>query len=520
VVRRDRGGLWIAGGIAGFFFCAPVAAQVGTPSEVPRINPRQWLVSLSERYWTGSLRADPLRARALGVRDLDDRLPDPTPAALRREQARLRAVLGEAETIPLGRLGNGERISLALLREQVGTALAVEASCRPHLWGLDPEVGFGGQLLQLADFGTTAAGLRALNAYTEGEIANLRSGLATGYSAPKPAVERAIAQLRTLKTIRSAGKPANAPVAAALGRFETYLRREYLPVARSSIAVSALPNGPACYRALLRRATGQDTAVADLHRLGQEELSRAEKEIRSLAPEASPALAAPAGKSAEPVVRRALERARLGLKGAFAVLPRAPLVADVAGAAAWPPAMSEAIAFSAGWPGRRLATALAQEQPELPAFRRQGGPRVFSEGWALYATRLADELGLYSDRTARLGLAVADGLAAGRLLVDTGIHGLNWGRARAVDALADRLPLPRPRLEEEVDRVIACPGCAVAAKLGEVEIRTLREEARRRLGKRFDLGEFHDQVLRNGPVTLAILRVQIEEWIQRRLSAG
>jgi uncharacterized protein (DUF885 family) len=137
----------------------------------------------------------------------------------------------------------------------------------------------------------------------------------------------------------------------------------------------------------------------------------------------------------------------------------------------------------------------------------------FSEGWALYAERVADELGLYSSDLDRLGDLNEQALRAARLVVDSGLHVRGWSRQRAIAYMTSHLVYSDTYIASEVDRYIADPGQATAYMIGRLEIERLREEASSKRGARFDLREFHDHVLENGNVPLSVLRTQVERWL-------
>jgi uncharacterized protein (DUF885 family) len=137
---------------------------------------------------------------------------------------------------------------------------------------------------------------------------------------------------------------------------------------------------------------------------------------------------------------------------------------------------------------------------------RHGAPiAVFSEGWALYAERLADEMGLYSSDLDRLGMLSNDSLRATRLVVDTGLHALGWSRQRAIDYMVDNSPMTPGRAGDEVDRYIGLAGQALSYMLGRLEIMALRQQASEALGDRFDIKEFHEAVLQFGSMPLGTL---------------
>jgi uncharacterized protein (DUF885 family) len=169
-----------------------------------------------------------------------------------------------------------------------------------------------------------------------------------------------------------------------------------------------------------------------------------------------------------------------------------------------------ALVFHEGVPGHHLQVALAQETVDLPAFRRLSAgwlANAFVEGWALYTERLGDELGLYPDELARFGMLGYQAWRACRLVVDTGMHHLRWSRQQAIDFFLENVGLTERETVNEVDRYIVWPGQALAYKIGQREIEAVRSEQRQRLGNRFDLRAFHDELLAHAGIPLSGLRV-------------
>jgi uncharacterized protein (DUF885 family) len=176
---------------------------------------------------------------------------------------------------------------------------------------------------------------------------------------------------------------------------------------------------------------------------------------------------------------------------------------------------AEALAYHESIPGHHLQIAIAQELTGIPEFRKHTGVTAFVEGWGLYSERLADEMGLYSSDLDRIGILSFDGWRACRLVVDTGIHAQGWTRQQAIDYMLANTALAENNIVNEVDRYIAWPGQALAYKLGQREILRLRDEAKQALGPKFDIKKFHDVVLRNGAVSLASLRHEVDAYIAR-----
>ncbi|GAA1944058.1 DUF885 domain-containing protein [Amycolatopsis minnesotensis] len=177
---------------------------------------------------------------------------------------------------------------------------------------------------------------------------------------------------------------------------------------------------------------------------------------------------------------------------------------------------ADAVAFHEGVPGHHLQNSLSMALSELPLLRRVAEVNAYLEGWALYAERLADEMGLYTDDVSRFGLLAQDSLRAGRLVVDTGMHALGWSRERAAGFLREHTPMPPVAIEAEIDRYAGCPGQALSYMVGRLEIQRVRAEAERALGERFDIRAFHDEVLGHGVLPLRVLDGVIRRWIARR----
>jgi uncharacterized protein (DUF885 family) len=176
----------------------------------------------------------------------------------------------------------------------------------------------------------------------------------------------------------------------------------------------------------------------------------------------------------------------------------------------------ETLYLHEGAPGHHFQISLAQENEALPNFMRFGGNTAFSEGWALYAETLGPELGMFTDPYQRFGHLNDEMLRAMRLVVDTGIHAKGWSRDQAIQYMLDNSGMTNTEATAEVERYIAIPSQALAYKIGSLTIQRLRARAEAELGDRFDVREFHDQVLNTGALPLAVLARKIEEWIAAR----
>ncbi|MEK7390253.1 MAG: DUF885 domain-containing protein [Elusimicrobiota bacterium] len=354
-----------------------------------------------------------------------------------------------------------------------------------------------------------------------------------------------------------------AEVRPALRSFVSFLKDDYLPQTRTdAIGLSAVPGGGAMYRhAVVSQTTVLDRSAEDLHQLGLTELDSISVEIKQLMRRAGHAgdlesfydslRSNPKNFFAtrEEVLSSAeamVAKARTRLPAWFDAIPQIPLVVkpvedfqekNQVAAYYFPPSEdlsrpgvyyvntyqpssrprygAAATAVHEGLPGHHLQIASALENKELPAFRRHADFVAYTEGWALYAERLGDEMGLYEEDLARLGMLSNQALRAARLIVDTGLHDKSWTRRQAIEFLKTNTPLPLEEIEAEVDRYTVWPGQALAYKVGQIELMDLREEVASRMGRRFDIKAFHAAVLRRGPLPLPILREEVRDVFPR-----
>jgi uncharacterized protein (DUF885 family) len=173
---------------------------------------------------------------------------------------------------------------------------------------------------------------------------------------------------------------------------------------------------------------------------------------------------------------------------------------------------SEVTAFHEAVPGHHFQITIAQELTHLPMLRRVVNPTAYAEGWGLYTERLAEEMDLYTSDMYRLGMLAMDSMRAGRLVVDTGMHAKGWTRDQALTYLRENTPMADLDIRNEVDRYIAYPGQALSYMVGRLEIQRMRRAAEQTLGDRFDIRAFHDQILGNGALPMAVLDEVITRW--------
>jgi uncharacterized protein (DUF885 family) len=406
--------------------------------------------------------------------------------------------------------------------------------------------------------------LKRIDAYvlwTQQATVNMRDGMRRGYTSPRAVIERMLPVLERLGVddsanvfyapLRAMPESIKEPQRARLTREITgaiaerllpairalhdFLQKQYLPRARTGIALTALPLGREWYEFLARRATGTVLTPDEINRIGIAEVERLGfpplrgsrpppadglvNAYRDLAVRVQAAL--PAAFTDTP----ALDLEIRGMEGL--PQPGAPLYyqrGGPGGARGASPAilyvstLKPANAFSIGdflqrgLPGEHFQLALQQLRTDLPRFRRFGAEPAFSQGWSQYAASLGDTLGLYTDESAKLDAAAVPMRCAVALVVDTGLHAKGWTRSQAFDYLRVHLGIDDLDAQSLIDWYATSPADALAC-MGGMRFRTLRARAQQLLGSRFDLREFHSEILRGGAMPLDILEARMKSWM-------
>jgi uncharacterized protein (DUF885 family) len=573
-------------------FPAAAASQASGAHSTPPSNPAAIVRAVADEYVALAVQRSPALAEQLGDPTLPDRWSDNSPAGLRAWQAREDGWIARLAMIDEASLfGAPEWLVYGMLREALEASRARRV-CREELWGGVDQI-FGWHLDLASSAARQAVGgdeararalarWRDVPRFVDNEIANAREGLAAGYSAPRANVERVIEQVRGMlpdslerSPLWSLAARDSVPefreafarvlrdgVHPALRRYLHFLEGEYLPRARAEPGLSALPDGAACYRAIVRGYTSLDIAPEDLIRQARGARQEMEAELAPLARrltgvadlrearrilKSDPSLAFGSRDARFVAAAAQLDSVRERLPRAFSHVPSTPLVLQAAPAfreRSSPPAWYEPAPLDGsrpgtywlnlfgaetaprmdlapsvtheGWPGHHLQIAWAAERPVPHPAMRILSTGAFVEGWGMYAERLAYETEMVTDDLMRAGLLshLTDALLG--LEIDPGMHVFGWTRPQAVDSMMIVTGRPRAQAESYADRHAATPGQIVTYMVGYLEIVRLREKARTALGERFDLREFHDVVLETGAVTLPMLRTKVEGWIQGR----
>lgn len=536
--------------------CGGPAAPNSAPNPQAAAAGTEQVTRIVEKYW-------------------DDRLPAEngiSPQYLADSLSIEHRYLAEILAVPRDALDAKTRLTYDIFRRR--REVIVEGFTYPsELLPIDPIDGMPHDLAvyaaELAARPSTKAAdyenwLKRIDAYvrwTQQAAVNMRDGVRRGYTSPRALIERILPLLERLGAddpgnvfygpIRSLPDGIQAADRAKLTRDMTsavsqrllpanrslhdFLQKEYLPRARAGLALSDLPLGNQWYAYRVRRATSSDLSPEEINRIGIAEVER-------LAPPAAreaAAVSAPAGglvnayrelqtqvQAALPMVVAEIPKSEFDIRAAdWLPRPDMDLYYQARGADGSPPAVlyvntgkgarvapSIAGFLQQGLPGHHFQSAIQQERMDLPRFRRFGVEPAFTEGWDLYASSLGEVLGVYNEESAKMDAASAQMRCAVALVVDTSLQAKGWTRAQAFDYLHAHLALDDLDAQLLIDSFAAKPGDALAC-IGEMKFRALRARAQQGLGSRFDLRDFHSEILKDGAMPLDILETKMKAWM-------
>jgi len=350
-------------------------------------------------------------------------------------------------------------------------------------------------------------------------------------------------------------------VVPAYKRFAKFVAEEYEPKGRTHEGVWSLPDGAKRYAHRVRESTTTNLTPDQIHEIGLKEVARIEGEMLAIANkmgfsdlksfnaaiEKNPDLRPKSREEIIAIYQKYEDRMYAQLPKLFGRLPKAKLIVvpmesfrekSAAGAdyqegapdGSRPGRINvntydptnrktismESTAYHEGVPGHHMQISIAQELTDVPTFRRQGGYTAYVEGWALYSEKLGKEVGFYQNPYNDYGRLQDEMLRAVRLVVDTGLHSKKWTRQQVVDYFHEHTAQDEVDVQNETDRYIVWPGQALGYKMGSLKITELRERAKKELGDKFDIREFHDQVLGNGALPLDVLEERIGAWIKAK----
>jgi uncharacterized protein (DUF885 family) len=579
---------------------APATAPASSATAaVPAADAGAELQAMFDRYFEDSLRLNPLLATYIGDHRYDDQLPNYIGPAYRAEAKALNdRYLAEVQAIDPSSLSPADRISYEIFVRERARARSAER--------------FPDYLLPINQTGSLLTTMAALGSGTNAQpftmtedydhwlkrldgmvvwmdqaIVNMREGMARGVVQPRPVMEKVLAQLEAMVVVRPEESLFFAPVAKfpeavppadrerlsaaytaavrdrvvpAFRRLRDFVRDEYLPKTRSTVAWSALPDGEAWYAFYVQEHTTTTLTPEEIHQVGLGEVARILGEMDEVRQavgfqgdleafftylETDPQFYYTRGEDLLDGYRALKLRIDAALPKLFSVFPKADYelreveafrAQSAAGASyqqasadgsrpgifyvntynlkAQPKFGMETLSLHEASPGHHFQVTIQQELEDLPRFRRFGGDyTAYVEGWALYAEYLGKELGMFTDPYQWFGRLNDEQLRAMRLVVDTGLHAKGWTREQAIQYMLDNSTLAPSDVESEVERYIAWPGQALGYKVGDLALQALRRRAEAELGPKFDVRDFHREVLGDGAVPMDVLEAKIERWI-------
>ncbi len=515
---------------------------------------------------------------------IEDHLPDVTPAA---QQMRLQYWLDvrrKLDAISRNELSTPERLNYEIYRPQIEVLIEnqrfrdfeMPANADTTFW---TDLGYTARrsFRSLKDYQNWISQMHDIPRYFRQQIEEMRAGLKRGFTPPRvtmqgrdasliavtdvapestlfytpfldmpgvPAAEQASLRAQAVTTIQESVQPAYRDLLR-------FMRTEYLPRTRTTLAAWDLPDGKAFYRAKIREFTTLDMDPADIHALGLREVARLRAEMTAAMHDAGfsgdlPAFLASlredprfyAKTPEELLMRGAWIAKRFDGKASqfFGYLPRArftirPVPDDLApfytagrgGPGVYlintydlpsrPLYNLTALTLHESAPGHAFQMPIAMEHKDQPEFRQHTYISAFGEGWALYCEKLGLEMGMYDTPYDRFGMLGYQIWRAARLVVDTGIHSQGWTRERALAYFRENTALADHEIQTEIDRYIAWPAQALSYYLGEMAILEARARAEKTLGERFNIRAFHDAVLELGSVPLPVLTSRIDRFI-------
>jgi len=520
------------------------------------------------------------------VESVAPHLQDVRPAAQARRLAYLQQVLADLDALKPADLSPSVAVDYAVYRFDIETRIAslrsrdyeMPANSDSSFWS---DVGYTArtQFKTERDYRNWLNQLHEIPAYFDEQIANMRAGEKRGFTPPRITLagrDESVAQVAGAKTAEESflylpfkTLPATIPAETqaamraeakqaieqqalpAYRRLLAFLRTDYIPHARATLAAEALPDGKAWYAQQIKAYATVDLTPDQIHAIGLAEVAKIHGEMLEVMKQAGFQGDLPAflqflrtdprfyAKTPQDLLDRAAWTAKLvdgKVRMFIGHLPRrrfgiVPVPADIApfytagrgGPGEYlvntydlpsrPLYQLPALTLHESAPGHAFQMPLAQENKAAAPFRQNIYISAYGEGWALYCERLGDEMGIYQTPYERFGMLSYQMWRASRLVVDTGIHHLGWTREQALAFLHDNTALSDHEIATEVDRYISWPGQALSYYLGEMAIRQGRAKAEAALGSKFNIRAFHDAVLELGSVPLPVLNARIDRFI-------
>jgi len=586
--------LWLAG-------CqSSTTSEATTQGDNTAAGGDKELNNLFASYWQKNSQLFPLDATGYGDNRYNDQLPNNQTRAFRDTlRTFYQGYLTRLQKFDREKLDANDKISYDIFQYEMNHGLAglkLNTWMLPanQFYGLPITLGqFGsGQGIQpfktVKDYDNWLGRVRGFTAWTDSAIANFRTGLKQGVVLPRALVVRMIPQLTSndivvtdptkslyygpitrfpssfsdadkTRLTDAYKKAILTELVPAYQKLGTFMKTEYLPKARATSGIDAVPGGKDMYAFDVKYETTTDKTPAEIYQIGQAEVARIRAQMEKIKAEVGfkgdlqaffkylntdtkfrpyktpqqvlaafedihqrmlPNLKTMFGRTPKtPFEIRETEKFREASASAeynqgspdgsrpgifYVPIPDATKFATTSG--------MESLFLHEAIPGHHYQISLQQENTSLPAFRRFGGQNAYVEGWALYCESLGPELGLFKDPYQRMGALGDEMLRAVRLVVDTGLHSRQMTREQAIAYLLANLSTTPDEAMSAIERYMAIPGQALGYKIGQLKIRELRAKYEKQLGSKFKLSDFHDELLRDGSMPLAVLEKKMDAW--------
>jgi uncharacterized protein (DUF885 family) len=559
------------------------------------------LAALFTNYWEEQARLYPLQATSQGDNRFNDQLPNSGTRDFRLQQHRLyERYRDQLARIDRSKLTAADQTSYDVFQYEMTSRLA---ALRQPTWTM-PFTQFSGLPLELAqlgagtgaqpfktvtDYDNWLARVRQFPAWADTAVADFRHGMRTGVVLPRVLVQKMVPQLEALAVADPSQSVFYGPIkqlpasfsaadkqrltaayeqairtqlVPTYQRLATFLKNDYLPAARTSTGIAAVPGGADMYATAVAYWTTTTRTPEEIYQTGQAEVARIKAEMEQVRQQLGYAGTLPellASLSTDPKFRpyktpeevlngfRAIQgRVAPGLPRLFGRMPKTAFeirqteafraasasaqynrgAADgsrpgifyvpILDATKFKTPGMESLFLHEAIPGHHFQVSLQQENTQLPKFQRFAFYSAFSEGWALYTESLGKELGMYTDPYQYLGALSAEMHRAIRLVVDVGMHAKGLTREQAIAYMLANEATTEQGATAEIERYMAWPGQALAYKTGQLKMRELRTRYEKQLGTKFSLKAFHDELLLDGAMPLAVLERRMDAWAARQ----
>ncbi|MCO4292760.1 DUF885 domain-containing protein [Solitalea sp. MAHUQ-68] len=578
-----------------------IACKQRPAKEVRTENSNEAFHKMLENYWEDRMKMFPLEATANGDNRYNDQLPNDGSTAFIQQSKAFYSKYNEAvKAFDREKLNDNDKISYDIFSREMNMALEGYNFHSEYLpvnqfWSLTitlPQLGSGSGSQPFAtvkDYDNFLGRINGFSVWADTALTNMRTGIAKGYVLPRALVIKVIPQLEAIPTkdvtksifygpinnfpkdfndadkkrlTEAYTKAINEKINPSYQKLATFFKTEYLPKARTSSGIDAIPQGKELYQYLINYWTTTNKTPQEVYDLGLQQVANIRSEMEKVKAEVGfkgdlkaffnyantdkqfmpyktpkeiiDAFWAIKAKE-DPQLKKLFNQVpkmkfEIRQTEAFRAASASPeyiagtpdgkrpgiFYVPILDATKFNTVGMETLFLHEAIPGHHYQNALQIENTSLPTFRRFAWYGAYGEGWALYAESLGKELGLLSDPYQYLGHLSDAMLRAVRLVVDAGLHTQGWSREKAIQYMTDNMRISEAEATSEVERYMAIPGQALSYKIGQLKIRELRTKYEKQLGSKFNIAEFHHQVLNDGCLPLDVLESKMDSWAAKQ----